>query len=158
MEVDQYVYFALKSERMSAEEMTARLGLEADEITIRGSRRSEPPRPAVHIWKISVPRSSLPVDDMIMALVDRLEPYASAIGGLAEELDRDEPGHTAVLQVVRFFGEDEEDEEDEDSEEEWMTEVPTRPRPLGRHLDRRVLDFLQTTRAELDVDEYGDTL
>lgn len=92
---------------------------------------------------------------MITALVDRLEPYASAIGGLAEELDRDEPGHTAVLQVVRFFGED---EEDEDSEEEWMTEVPTRPRPLGWHLDRRVLDFLQTTRAELDVDEYGDTL
>ncbi|MFD8532439.1 DUF4279 domain-containing protein [Streptosporangium canum] len=155
MEVDQYVYFALKSERMSAEEMTARLGLEADEITIRGSRRSEPPRPAVHIWQISIPRSSLPVDDMITALVDRLEPYASAIGALAEELDRDEPGRTAVLQVVRFFGED---EEDEDSEEEWMTEVPARPRPLGWHLDRRVLDFLQATRAELDVDEYGDNL
>ncbi|MFI6458154.1 DUF4279 domain-containing protein [Streptosporangium amethystogenes] len=155
MEVDQYVYFALKSERMSAAEMTARLGLEADEITIRGSRRSEPPRPAVHIWKISIPRSSLPIDDMITALVDRLEPYALAIGALAEELDRDEPGHTAVLQVVRFFGED---EEDEDSAEEWMTEVPTRPRPLGWHLDRRVLDFLQTTRAEIDVDEYGDTL
>ncbi|OUC97875.1 hypothetical protein CA984_09460 [Streptosporangium minutum] len=140
---------------MSAEEMTARLGLEADEITIRGSKSSDPPRPAVHIWQISVPRSSLPVDDMITALVDRLEPYASAIGALAEELDRHEPGHTAVLQVVRFFGED---EEDEDSEEEWMTEVPTRPRPLGWHLDRRVLDFLQATRAELDVDEYGDTL
>jgi hypothetical protein len=155
VKVDQYVYFALKSEHMSAEEMAARLGLEADETIVRGSRRLDPPRPAVHIWKISIPRSSLPVDDMITALVDRLEPYASAIGALAEELDRDEPGRTAVLQVVRFFGED---EEDEVSTEEWMTEVPAQPRPLGWHLDRRVLDFLQATRAELDVDEYGDTL
>ncbi|GAA3100127.1 DUF4279 domain-containing protein [Streptosporangium carneum] len=152
MEVDQYVYFALKSERMSAEEMATRLGLEADEVTIRASKRLEPPRPAVHIWRINVPRSSLPVDDMITVLVDRLEPYASAIGALADELDRHEPGHTAVLQVVRFFGDDDE----EGSEEERTTEAP--PRPLGWHLDRRVLDFLQTTRAELDVDEYGDTL
>ncbi|MGW0058699.1 DUF4279 domain-containing protein [Streptosporangium sandarakinum] len=152
MEVGQYVYFALKSERMSAEEMATRLGLEADEITIRAGKRLEPPRPAVHIWQINVPRSSLPVDDMIAALVDRLEPYAQAIGALADELDRHEPGHTAVLQVVRFFGDD-----DENSEEERTTEASTRPRPLGWHLDRRVLDFLQTTRAELDVDEYGDT-
>ncbi|GAA3423088.1 hypothetical protein GCM10018953_02710 [Streptosporangium nondiastaticum] len=153
MEVGQYVYFALKSERMSAEEMATRLGLEADEITIRAGKRLEPPRPAVHIWQINVPRSSLLVDDMIAALVDRLEPYAQAIGALADELDRHEPGHTAVLQVVRFFGDD-----DENSEEERTTEASTRPRPLGWHLDRRVLDFLQTTRAELDVDEYGDTL
>ncbi|GAA3843148.1 hypothetical protein GCM10022226_77680 [Sphaerisporangium flaviroseum] len=153
MEVDQYVYFALKSERMPAEEMATRLGLEADEVTIRASKRLEPPHPAVHIWQINVPRSSRPVDDMITALVDRLEPYAPAIGVLAGELDRYEPGHAAVLQVVRFFG-----FHDEDSEEEQRAEAPTRPRPLGWHLDRRALDFLQTTRAELDVDEYGDTL
>ncbi|GAA3443297.1 hypothetical protein Pve01_27760 [Planomonospora venezuelensis] len=156
MQVDQYVYFALKSERMSAAEMTVRLGLEPDEITIRGSRRLEPPRPGVHIWQVNGPRSSaMPVDDMILLLLDRLEPYAEVIGGLAGDLDRHEPGHTAVLQVVRHFGD--EDTETASGHRE-PSGAPVRHRPLGWRIDRRILDFLQVTRAELDVDEYGDTL
>ncbi|MEV4570458.1 DUF4279 domain-containing protein [Nonomuraea sp. NPDC049419] len=157
MQVDQYVYFALKSERVSAAEMAARLGLEPDVATVRGSRKLEPPRPAVHIWQVNGPRSSaLPVDEMILTLVDRLEPYAKVIGTVAEELDRHEPGHTATLQVVRFFG----DEEDEVAAHEVpaLPSIPARHRPLGWHLDRRVLKFLQITHAELDVDEYGDNL
>ncbi|WP_431933829.1 DUF4279 domain-containing protein [Nonomuraea jabiensis] len=157
MQVDQYVYFALKSEHVPAAEMAARLGLEPDVVTIRGNRRLEPPHPAVHIWQVNGPRSSeRPVDDMILALVGRLEPYAKMIGAVAEELDRHEPGHTATLQVVRFFG----DEEDGVAAPvvPALPSTPARHRPLGWHLDRRVLDFLQITRAELDVDEYGDTL
>lgn len=157
MQVDQYVYFALKSEHVSAAEMAARLGLEPDVVTIRGNRRLEPPHPAVHIWQVNGPRSSeRPVDDMILALVGRLEPYAKMIGAVAEELDRHEPGHTATLQVVRFFG----DEEDGVAAPvvPALPSIPARHRPLGWHLDRRVLDFLQITRAELDVDEYGDNL
>ncbi|MGV9382070.1 DUF4279 domain-containing protein [Nonomuraea sp. NPDC003707] len=157
MQVDQYVYFALKSEHVSAAEMAARLGLEPDVVTVRGNRRLEPPHPAVHIWQVNGPRSSeRPVDDMILALVGRLEPYAKMIGAVAEELDRHEPGHTATLQVVRFFG----DEEDGVAAPvvPALPSTPARHRPLGWHLDRRVLDFLQITRAELDVDEYGDNL
>ncbi|MFI7134394.1 DUF4279 domain-containing protein [Nonomuraea sp. NPDC050153] len=95
----------------------------------------------------------MPVDDMIAVLIDRLEPFGEAIGMLAEELDRVEPGNTAVLQVVRFFG----DEEESTTVEEACIPGVLSPRPLGWHLDRRVLRFLKRTRAELDVDEYGDT-
>ncbi|MFI7463262.1 DUF4279 domain-containing protein [Nonomuraea sp. NPDC049646] len=142
---------------MSAVEMAARLGLEPDVVTVRGSRRLEPPHPTVHISQINGPRSSRqPVDDMILALVGRLEPYAKMIGAVVDELDRHEPGNTATIQVVRFFG----------SEEDGVAApvvpalpaTPARHRQLGWHPGRRVLDFLQVTRAELDVDEYGDNL
>ncbi len=146
MQVEQYVYFALKSERMPAAEMTARLALEPDRITVMGGKLPDPPHPAVHVWRVDgPPRSSLPLDDMILTLVERLYPYAEAIGDLAGELDRREPGNSATLQVVRFFTDE-------------APAAGTPDRPLGWHLDRHVLDFLRATRAELDVDEYGHDL
>ncbi|MEU7985961.1 hypothetical protein AB0B56_13940 [Streptosporangium canum] len=75
---------------------------------------------------------------MILTLIDHLEPHAEAIGALAKELDRNEPGRTAVLQVVRYF---------HDAEDGILPlpEPPVSHRPLGWHLDRRVLNFLQVT-------------
>ncbi|MFD8558339.1 DUF4279 domain-containing protein [Streptosporangium canum] len=149
MKVHQHVYFALRSEHMSAAVMTARLGIEPDEIKVRASRKTDPPRPVCHSWKVNAPEQDLGVDDMILTLIDHLEPHAEAIGALAKELDRNEPGRTAVLQVVRYF---------HDAEDGILPlpEPPVSHRPLGWHFDRRVLNFLQVTCAELSVDEYGD--
>ncbi|MEV4218627.1 DUF4279 domain-containing protein [Nonomuraea sp. NPDC049725] len=131
---------------MPAAEMTARLAFEPDRITVMGSKLPDPPYPAVHVWRVDgPPRSSLPLDDMILTLVERLHPYAAAIGDLAAELNRHEPENLATLQAVRFF-----------TDEAPAADTPDRP--LGWHLDRHVLDFLRTTRAELDVDEYGHDL
>ena len=63
-----------------------------------------------------------------------------------------------LLQVVRYL-------DDDQGEDEKLTEVTKDGRQLvklsgqhqllGWHLDRRALDFLQRTHAEVDVDEYG---
>ncbi|WP_329245510.1 DUF4279 domain-containing protein [Actinoallomurus sp. NBC_01490] len=52
MRVRQYVYFALHSSTLPAAEMATRLGLEPDEVSVRGSRTTTPPRPVTHVWKI----------------------------------------------------------------------------------------------------------
>jgi hypothetical protein len=46
--IRQYTYFALKSETLPAETITARLGIEPD--AVRGARRVDPPVPACHSW------------------------------------------------------------------------------------------------------------
>jgi Domain of unknown function (DUF4279) len=52
VEIEQYAYFALKSAVVPAAEMAERLGMEPDEVSVRGSRVAEPPRPIRHSWKI----------------------------------------------------------------------------------------------------------
>ncbi|MEV4412321.1 DUF4279 domain-containing protein [Catellatospora sp. NPDC049609] len=144
----QYVYFALRSYRMAAAEMAARLGIEPDETSVRGSRHSDPPVPVCHVWRIVCRQPDLTVDEQLDHVVDRLFAEADRIGVLAAELDRTEPATgSAVLQVVRYFegcGDDEAAE----------TAAPQR-NLLGWHVSARILDFLRRTRAELDVDEYG---
>ncbi|MBL7499652.1 DUF4279 domain-containing protein [Frankia sp. CNm7] len=77
MRVRQYVYFALKSDGVSAAEMTARLGIEPDEVAIRGSRRAEPMiRPASHSWKVVCRQPYMTVDEQIDHVLDRLLPAA----------------------------------------------------------------------------------
>ncbi|MET9232664.1 hypothetical protein [Lentzea sp. NPDC003310] len=38
MRLEQYCYFALKSTTITAAEMSRRLGMEPDEVSVRGSR------------------------------------------------------------------------------------------------------------------------
>jgi len=53
MLISQYAYFGLSSLTTSAAEMTAALGIEPDEISVRASRYGGPkPRPAFHRWEI----------------------------------------------------------------------------------------------------------
>ncbi|MEU1543098.1 DUF4279 domain-containing protein [Actinacidiphila glaucinigra] len=53
MPLSQYVYFALISSRTTAQEITAWLGIEPDETTVRGSRRADSPTlPVTHRWKV----------------------------------------------------------------------------------------------------------
>ncbi|MFI5671104.1 DUF4279 domain-containing protein [Streptomyces sp. NPDC051704] len=149
----QYVYFALFSRRTSAAEITALLGIEPDEVSVRGSRFTEPAViPVSHSWKIVCREPGLCVDDQITHVLDRLRPHTTRIAELARQLAAAEGEHGgAVLEVVRYFN-------DTDREQ-----PPLRPGTeegsnlFGWHLNRDVLDFLTTTGAVLDVDEYDMT-
>ncbi|WP_328650259.1 DUF4279 domain-containing protein [Micromonospora sp. NBC_00330] len=141
MRVHQYVYFSLRSDHLPAREMATRLGTEPDEISVKGSKRENPPVPAVHSWRVVCRDSGLTVDEQIDRLIDRLEPIADRIAALVRVIDEsEEEGFTSTLQVVRYFN-------DEDGDQHQR---------LGWHLDRRALKFLHHTGVDLDVDEYGD--
>ncbi|WP_279339776.1 DUF4279 domain-containing protein [Sphaerisporangium perillae] len=139
---------------MDAVEMTARIGLERDETAALGSRSAKPPRPTAHAWKIVCRDPGVTVDELIARLIDRLAPFGGAIGELVEELNQDEGGSCAVLQVVRYLNADGGEEEETFSSDPAFEKLPGQHQLLGWHLDRRVLQFLISTHAELDVDEY----
>jgi uncharacterized protein DUF4279 len=151
VQVNQYAYFALSSRSTPATEMAAILGLEPDETTVRGSRRTEPKAiPVDHSWKIVCREPGLPVDEQIARIMQRLAPHTAAIATLASRLNNQEPGPAAVLEIVRYFNKQTEQHRHSDA----TTESPNL---FGWHLDREVLDFLQATGAVLDVDEYDMT-
>ncbi|MER7443292.1 DUF4279 domain-containing protein [Micromonospora avicenniae] len=156
MIISQYVYFALSSNRVSAAEITARLGIEPDEIVVRGSRLASPARPANHRWKTTCRKPGMTVDEQINRIVDRLFDHADRIGELAVELDDigGEPG-ASMLQVVRVFEHPDGEEEDLTSPVEGLEKLAGQHQLLGWHIDARILEFLRLTRAELDVDEYA---
>ncbi|WP_414943427.1 DUF4279 domain-containing protein [Amycolatopsis sp. cmx-11-32] len=129
MKVHQYCYFALKSETVSAAEITARLGMQPDEVLVLGSRSAEHRLPRMHAWKVTH-RGSEPVDDQIESVIGRLAPVRPGIRALADE------GVTAVLQVVRYF-------HHRDGGEEF-----------GWYLSPAVIAFLTEAAAALDADEY----
>lgn len=149
--MSQYVYFALSSKTTTAQEITAFLGMKPDEVTVRGSRLTEPVvRPVLHRWKIVCRDSGLRVDEQVARVLDRLRPHTQRIAELAGGLATQDPSHTAaVLQIVRYFH-----VADEDGESDPPTPPDPQPYLFGWHLDRTVLDFLAVTGAELDVDEY----
>ncbi|WP_106402832.1 DUF4279 domain-containing protein [Actinocorallia populi] len=149
MAVRQYVYFGLFSERVSAAEMTAWLGVEPDASTVRGSRRSRPMLPVRHAWKIECREDGLPVDEQISRVLAWLRPHLDKIVELSERLSEEEPANTAVLQVVRYFN-DEADSPDTDP----SVETTDRPNLFGWHLDHDILAFMSAVGAVLDVDEY----
>ena len=175
MLVEQYVYFALSSERTTAQEMTGLLGVRPDETTVRGSRSSSPVRPVCHRWRVVCRKPGLYVDDQVACVLHRLRPHTDRIAGLARRLD-DEPGGAAVLEVVRRFrasgwpraegrlgrrdrpagfGSQAGSGPAAGSGPPEPSDAERRPGLLGWHLDREVLDFLTATGAALDVDEYG---
>ncbi|MER6272517.1 DUF4279 domain-containing protein [Streptomyces sp900105755] len=142
MPLRQYAYFALFSQHTSADDMTSQLGITPDEVTVRGSRFTEPTVvPVNHSWMIVCRESSLRVDEQITRVLDRLQPHTDRIGDLTGQLAR--TGGGALLQLVRYFNDTGQTYPDTDA-----------PNLLGWHLDRKVLDFLSATGAELDIDEY----
>ncbi|GAA4615819.1 hypothetical protein GCM10023195_70020 [Actinoallomurus liliacearum] len=152
MLVSQYTYFALASTWMPATEITARLGIEPDEVTVRGSRLTRPPRPVAHEWHVVCRKPGLTVDEQMTRIIDRLFDHAERIGALAAELDRvDGESGASRLQVVRIF----EHPEGSTSPIGGLENHSERHRLLGWHLDARAREFLRLTRAELDVDEYA---
>lgn len=158
MRVLQYVYFALASTRMPAVEITARLGIEPDEVTVRGSRQAEPPHPAAHKWRVVCREPGRTVDEQLRLVVDRLYEHAGRIGELAAELRTlDDWPAVSTLQVVRIFGHPGGEEEELPPPAGGLTKLAGQHQLLGWHVDERTVEFLRATRAELDVDEYADS-
>jgi hypothetical protein len=146
MPLRQYVYFALFSEHTSAEEMTSQLRISPDEVSVRGSRFTEPAViPVSHVWKIVCREPDLRVDEQIARVLNRLRPHTGRVAELAGRLAAD--GGGAVLQVVRYFN----DTAQNRSAPSGTTDL------FGWHLDRNVLAFLTAVGAEFDVDEYDMT-
>ena len=146
----------MKREFGAARRAPARLGLEPDEVSVRGSRTPTPPRPVAHAWKIVCRERGLTVDEQVGHIMRRLRPYRDAIAALARELAARDPGRAGVvLEVVRDL-DDPDGEEDELSRPgAELQKLPGRHQLLGWSLDREVLEFLVVTGARLDVDEYG---
>ncbi|MEU1196819.1 DUF4279 domain-containing protein [Streptomyces sp. NPDC005813] len=150
MPLHQYVYFALTSNSTTAQEITAWLGIEPDETTVRGSRRTGPPTlPASHRWKIVCRDPGLRVDEQIARILDRLRPHTDRIAEVAARLSaEEEEGGAAVLEVVRYFNDDDAPQVAAASDQSDL---------FGWHLDHDVLGFLAATGAALDIDEYDMT-
>ncbi|WP_328892535.1 DUF4279 domain-containing protein [Streptomyces sp. NBC_00236] len=143
MPLHQYAYFALFSQHTSADDMTSQVGIAPDEVTVRGSRFTEPTAiPVDHSWMVVCREPGLSVDEQITRVLDRLQPHIDRISDLIGYLTG--PGGGAVLQVVRYFN----------ATDQAQPGAAAAPNLFGWHLDRKVLDFLRTTGAELDIDEY----
>ena len=153
--IKQYVYFALKSEHVTAATMADQIGLAADEVSVRGSTIAGPrPKPFVHSWKIVCDTPGLTVDEQVDRVIERLGPYRSAIREVVGGID----DAKAVLQVVRYFGAwlaDDEGEEEELTVVGNLEKLPGQHQLLGWHLRREVMEFLLDVNAEMNFDEYG---
>jgi hypothetical protein len=139
----QYVYFAISSVGTTADEITQLLGVEPDEVTVRGTlSTSLHIIPFCHVWKVVCREPGLPVDEQIDQVIGRLRPHMEVLTDLTTRLG---PG-SAILQVNRWFNLH--DDQPSGSSDDTH---------LGWHLDRAVLDFLAATGADLDVSEYDMT-
>jgi hypothetical protein len=94
-------------------------------------------------------------------IIDRLAPYAAAVGDLVLELVSTDPASRvgSVLQIVRCFdeaaGEEEEPSVIEMPNGGQLEKMPGQHQLLSWHLSPTVIDFLSATHASLDFDEYG---
>ncbi len=143
--IRQYVYLAVYSNRVSAADMAAAIGLEADGVPARGSRREgDDPISRSHTWRVVCNERGLGVDEQLELLVDRLRPYQEALRSLGRSL-REGDGDLAgiSLNVVRYL-----DDEDGEADE-------YQHRLLGWHLNETLMRFALDLGAEIDVDEYG---
>jgi Domain of unknown function (DUF4279) len=159
--IRQYAYFALISNTLTASDITGRLGIEPDAISIRGSQTPDPPVPRHHSWRITSNDQGLSVAEHMDHIIDRLGSHEAAIGELVLELVAPDttPRLGSVLGFVRHFenvaGEDEEMSLTEIPHHGLLEELPGQHQLLGWHLSPRAIDFLWMTHASLDFDEYG---
>ncbi|MEV8224592.1 DUF4279 domain-containing protein [Streptomyces sp. NPDC079167] len=157
MPLHQYVYFALSSRRITAQEITDALGIEPDETKVVNPRRLpvDPANPFCQIWKVVCREPGLCVDEQIAHVLGRLRPQTDRIAELMKQCnsadDEDEPGLEAGLEVVRYFNDDKQHDEAGQPEERDKHNL------FGWALDREAIAFLAATGAFLDVDEYDMT-
>jgi hypothetical protein len=144
--ISQYAHFGLRSRRMPACDIAERLGIEPDEISVRGTKLVDPPIPSWHEWKVACRDSTVGVEEQVDRIVARLMPFAAEIGELAAHLEHDDGGG-ARLRIVRQF------EADATAMDRAEADRDAAEALLSWHLNREVLRFLQITRADLDVDE-----
>ncbi|MFF2173166.1 DUF4279 domain-containing protein [[Kitasatospora] papulosa] len=154
MPLRQYVYFALSSRRITAQEITDALGIEPDETQVHNRRGLPvaPQRPFSQSWKIVCREPGLCVDEQIAHVLGRIRPRTELIVELMKQYnsagDEGEPGLEATLEVVRYFNDNEQQNEARTPKERVDHNL------FGWALDRETVAFLAATDTLLDVDEY----
>ncbi|MFI7893575.1 DUF4279 domain-containing protein [Streptomyces sp. CACIS-1.16CA] len=157
MPLRQYVYFALSSRGITAQEITDLLGIEPDETRVINPRRlpADPAKPFCQVWQVVCRGPGLHVDEQIACVLGRLRPQTDRIAELIKQFnsaeDEEEPGLEARLEVVRYFNEDEQQQEAGQPQEGEKHNL------FGWALDREAIEFLAATGAYVDVDEYDMT-
>jgi Domain of unknown function (DUF4279) len=155
MKVLQHVSFVLESQRMTAAEIERRVGLEPDDVGVRGSRTAVPPRPVHHRWEVRCDDPGLRIDAQAEQVIGRLESHRAAIRNLVDESDDVEAALVAVRYLnVRLALADGEDEELTITASA-LEKLPGQHQLLGSRFDASTLGFLVDVRAELMFDEYG---
>lgn len=158
--MSQWVHFDLVSEQVSAATITGIVGIEPDELMVRGSKRSQPPLPAVHSWSLTCRGAGLALDDQVELILDRVRPIQSALRDLVRSTDVE-----ARLVFVRYF-DDEDGEDGEDGEDEvfeasitpdgkQLERLPGQHQLLGWTLPTQSLALLASIDAWIWADEYG---
>jgi hypothetical protein len=146
LHIYQYSYFRITSRVVTGAEMADRIGLNADEVTVMGSRRADPrPMPRRHAWTVVCEEPGMRVDDSVERVIQRLLPFTDSISALVEDIAAQEGRDgTASLTVVRYLDHDERGQSGD-----WQHQL------LGWNLDSRTLRFLADMHADIHVDEYG---
>jgi hypothetical protein len=100
--VQQFCYFWIASQVVSAAEVTEVLGLAADQATVMGSRRMSPtPVPVEHAWTIRCDRHAR-IAEQAGEVLRRIEPVADKVRQLVDRGDVQ-----AGLMLVRYFDDEE---------------------------------------------------
>jgi hypothetical protein len=143
--VRQRASFVVESTQVTADEMTAALGMQPDLVQVRGSKAAEPPRPTFHQWVVQAAAVDADADTQVEELVERLEPLVERLTVLVARIRQDPNDYVtrqvhggAVLSVVRHFA------------------FSTGSDRCGIHLSERVVRFLSAVHACVDVDEYDE--
>ncbi|MCC8482691.1 DUF4279 domain-containing protein [Streptomyces globisporus] len=155
MPLHQYVYFALSSRGITAQEITDLLGIEPDETRVINPRRlpADAAKPFRQDWKVVCREPGLCVDEQIARVLGRLRPQTDRIAELVKHFnsaeDEGEPGLEARLEVVRYFN--------DEQQETGQPQEGEKHNLFGWALDREAIEFLAATGAYVDVDEYDMT-
>jgi hypothetical protein len=129
------VYFALDGDDFEPDDVSNYIGIAATKVRRKGSKRAGPPAlPRASGWEFSLGRiedEAIDVYAMSEALIDQLLPNIDRIVEVKAKF-----GLTCRLQVVL-----------------WIDQDDSKPMPaLG--FERKVIDFLHTTGAAIDIDSY----
>ncbi len=150
LKINQYTYFAIRSEKLSCEEIEAKIGIRADRYEILNMKRREhdPTLPLINSWEL-ICNDNIPIDEQIESLTKRLMPSSPSLQRLAAT-----EAVTATLQVVRYL-DDEDGESEIISRHGNLVKLSGQHQLLGWHINAETLAFLASIKAEVDVDEYN---
>ena len=148
--IRQYVYFAVRSDAVNADEVSRRLRLEPDRVTVRGSRTAEPPRPLANVWQIVCDEPGMTIDEQVKDVLQRLRPAEPRLVELAKD-----PDCAVVLQLVRYLDDEEGEPERLSDSDAGGHKLGGQHQLLGWHLSSDDLGFLSRIGASIDADEYG---
>lgn len=150
--IRQYARFGIYSQSLTAAEMTARLKVEPDKLSIRGSRSADPPIPVFHVWTVICDERGVSLGAQVQRVIERLRPCQQAIAELIREPTAD---CEAGLSLIRHFGDEDGEEEELSSPDAPFQKLAGQHQLLGWHLGLDVLAFLVSVGASIGADEYG---